>query len=233
MEFDEEALHEVRQTRFLINRVDDWIFDEIAPFVGQRILEVGCGLGNLFPRLLDRELVYGIDPSEESIAQLNEAFSGSSPVQAQVYDICDPSVLSLHSMDFDTIISLNVLEHIADDMMAMAHMRRLLARKGYGIIVVPAHAGLYGTMDKSIGHYRRYDKEQMREKLSQVGFEVVIQRYLNFAGALGWLVNGKLLRKKTPPAEQLRLFNSIVPLLRFVEAKVKSPFGISLLTVAR
>lgn len=233
MIFDEKALHEVRQTRFLINRVDDWIYDEITPFVGNRILEVGCGLGNLFPRLLDREMVYGIDMNEESILELKQTFAHTLTIQAQVCDICDPAVLNLKSHLFDTIISLNVLEHIEDDATALANMRQLLTRTGHLIVIVPAHAWLYGTMDSSIGHFRRYNKEQMQDKLSQAGFEVVTQRYLNFAGALGWFMSGKVLRKKTPPADQLRLFNLLVPFLRYMEAKIESPIGVSLLSVAR
>ncbi len=233
MSFDEKALHEVRQTRFLINRVDDWIYDEIAPYIGQRVLEVGCGLGNLFPRLLDRELVYGIDISEESINELQRTFAHTPNVQACVCDICAPNVLHLSINAFDTIISLNVLEHIVDDNLAFANMRKLLAGSGHLIIIVPAHRWLYGTMDSSIGHFRRYDKEQMRVKLTQAGFEIITQQYLNFAGALGWLVSGKILRKKTPPANQLRLFNLLVPFLQYVETKIESPVGVSLLSVAR
>ncbi|HOU11947.1 MAG TPA: class I SAM-dependent methyltransferase [Anaerolineae bacterium] len=232
MQFDEKALHEVRQTRFLINRVDDWIYEEITPFVGNRVLEVGCGLGNLFPRLHDRELIFGIDTSEESIRELKQRFIHAPNIQAQVYDICDPAVLDLKPNAFDTIISLNVLEHIADDTAALVNMRQLLTA-GHLVVIVPAHSWLYGTMDSSIGHFRRYDKEQMQVKLSQAGFEIVMQRYLNFAGALGWFVSGKILRKKTPPANQLRLFNLLVPFLRYIEANINSPVGVSLLSVAR
>ncbi|HXK43724.1 MAG TPA: methyltransferase domain-containing protein [Anaerolineae bacterium] len=233
MEFDEAALNEVRQTRFLINRVDDWIYDEITPYIGKRVLEVGCGLGNLFHRLYDRDLVFGIDTDGESIRTLREAFATMPHVQAGVYDICDSTVLSLASMGFDTVVSLNVLEHISDDVMALTHIRALLAQPGYFIVIVPAHAWLYGNMDSSIGHFRRYDKTQMYKKLTQAGFEVITQRYMNFVGAAGWFISGKVLRKKTPPSEQLRLFNLLVPYLRFIEARIKPPFGISLLSVAR
>ena len=109
------ALQEVRELRFLINRCDEWIYDEIVPYLGQRVLEIGCGLGNLICHLTDRELVVGIDPESDCIEHLHSVYSGTSNVQAFALDICDPHVLELKHLRFDTVVSLNVLEHIQDD----------------------------------------------------------------------------------------------------------------------
>jgi SAM-dependent methyltransferase len=233
MEHDAVALQEVRERRLLIDRCDGWLFDEIEPFLGQRILEVGCGLGNLTRHLLERELVVGIDLSADSVTRVSARFSARPNVRAVTYDITDPSVLGLARFGFDTAISLNVLEHIEDDLLALRHMQQLLCPGGRLIAIVPAHGWLYGSMDRSIGHYRRYTREDLAHKMRAAGFHIEVQKYLNALGTLGWFVNGRVLKQQVPPKGQLRLFNLVVPFARAVECLVPLPFGLSLLSVAR
>lgn len=134
---------------------------------------------------------------------------------------------------FDTAFSLNVLEHVREDAMALRNMFELLQPGGTLILIVPAHRWLYGPMDSSIGHFRRYTKETMRKRMEEAGFKVERQKYIHMLGAFGWLLNGKLLRCKVPPRGQLRLLNGIVPACRRIESYGSAPFGVSLLTVAR
>jgi 2-polyprenyl-3-methyl-5-hydroxy-6-metoxy-1,4-benzoquinol methylase len=230
---DEWALQQVRERRFLINRCDQWIYDETMPYLGQRVLEVGCGLGNLMRHLADRELVVGIDPDLDSIEHLRLLYSGRSNVQTYPLDICDPQVLELKASRFDTIVSLNVFEHIQDDMLALRHVRELLGTGGRLVLIVPAHSWLYGSMDRAIGHCRRYDKQLMTNKLAQTGFVPIVQKYLNALGTLGWFVNGRILRRRVPPSGQLRLFNLVVPFVQAAERRVPPPFGLSLLSIAK
>jgi len=232
MNYSKRALDQVRERRFLIDRVDGWIYDEIAPYLGQRILEVGCGLGNLIRHLVGRELVVGIDPDPACIEDLRRRYDGVPSVQVYATDICAPEVLQLGVHAFDTVVSLNVLEHIEDDLLALRHMRELLCPGGHLVLIVPAHSWLYGSMDRSIGHYRRYDKAAMAEKLVSAGFALVSQKYLNSLGALGWWINGRLLGQTVPPSGQLQVFNKLVPIVRVVERAIRPPIGISLFTVA-
>jgi hypothetical protein len=88
-------------------------------------------------------------------------------------------------------------------------------------------------MDRAIGHYRRYTKASARQLFRRLGFRVEKQKYVNVLGALGWFVNGRILKQQVPPTNQLRLLNRIVPVLRFLENTLPPPVGISLLTVAR
>ncbi len=229
----DQALREVRETRFLINRVDEWIVEEIQPYLGNRILEVGCGWGNLAHRLsAGRTLWYAIDNDPESIDHLR-AQPDLTNVQTQCLDICGTLPAGLEGLSFDTVLSLNVLEHIEDDALALRHMRRLLTPGGHLLLVVPAHGWLYGRMDRAIGHFRRYSVRDMRANLLNEGFVPVEMRYLNAVGALGWLVAGRILRRKTPPREQLTAFNALVPWVKRVEGVIRPPFGVSLVVVAR
>jgi len=229
---DPEALHQVRERRLLLDRCDAWLFEEMAPYIGQRVLEVGCGHGNLALHLLDRQVVFGIDVSEDSISAFRQRFTDQPHVQAQVHDITAPRVLELQRFNFDTVIALNVLEHIGPEAEALHHIRQLLMPQGRFVVVVPALPWLYGSMDRSIGHYRRYTAKMLRERLEQAGFSVSFLRYYNLPGVLGWWFNGRVLRQTVPPTGQLRLFNRLVPLVRAVEKRFPMPLGLSLLATA-
>ncbi len=233
MQYDEESLQSVREKRLLIDEYDSWLIEELSPFLGQRIIEVGCGLGNLLKHFIDRDLVIGIENSSETVAEVKRKFADFGNVSIYEYSIVDPSVLALQEMRFDSAVSLNVFEHIYDDELAMHHTALLLNPNGYFVLIVPAHQWLYGTMDSSIGHYRRYTKALAKEKLEKTGFRIVHQKYLNTLGAIGWFVNGRLLRQTVPPSGQLRMFNKIVPILKVAERAFPPPFGISLITVAQ
>jgi hypothetical protein len=128
---------------------------------------------------------------------------------------------------------LNVLEHVEDDVTALSNMADLLWAGGRVILIVPAHGRLYGSMDRAIGHFRRYTRRSMAHKLERVGFVVEKQFYLNLPGMVGWFVNGRLLRQTVPPGGQLAWFNRIVPVVSWVERRVRPPIGLSLVSVAR
>jgi SAM-dependent methyltransferase len=228
----EMALQQVRERRLLLDQVDRWLLEEISPFLGQRVLEVGCGLGNLTAHLLDRELVVGIDVSAESVRQLQTQYSSYANFQAVVGDITDSQILELGRFAFDTVLSLNVLEHIADDELALQNMAQLLQPGGRLILIVPAHDRLYGSMDRAIGHYRRYSIQTMERHFETVHFRMVYRKYINALGALGWLINGRLLGQNVPPVGQLRLLNAVVAVEKWIERKVPAPFGTSLLAIA-
>lgn len=232
MDYDQRALQTVREDRFLISNYDAWLFHEFEPFLGQRILEVGCGLGNLLERLLEREIVIGIEPSDEIVSLVRQRFAVHPNILIENYDITEPHVLCLVEKRLDTAISLNVFEHIENDNLALEHVFQILSPGGHLILIVPAHPFLYGRIDAAIGHFRRYTKTRLREKMERVGFQVKSQKYINMLGALGWWVNGTILRKKVPPSSQLRLINTITPILQAVEGVFPAPFGISLLTIA-
>jgi SAM-dependent methyltransferase len=233
MRCDAFALQDVRESRLLIDQCDTWLVDQVKPYIGQRVLEVGCGLGNLTMHLLDCELVIGIDISESSVDNINSSYAHQDNVQAVQCDVTKPKFLELKSYLFDTALSLNVLEHIEDDILALRNMYEVLVKNGQLILIVPAHPFLFGTMDQAIGHYRRYTAHDLKRKLIEVGFDVCAQKYINPIGAVGWYLNGRFLRRKVPPVGQLKLFNRLMPFVVLVESHITIPFGLSLLSISR
>jgi SAM-dependent methyltransferase len=233
VEYSETALQKVREDRLLINAVDEWLYEEIAPYLGQRIIEIGCGLGNFAHHLSDREFYLGTETSAEIIDCVRGVFADRPNMHFAVADITAPAFADFTSHAIDTVFSLNVFEHIEDHEAALRNAARVLQPGGHLILIVPAHMALYGTIDRAIGHYRRYDKPVMTDLLGRAGLTCIKQKYINALGALGWWVNGRLRRQEAPPSDQLRLFNRIVPALKRLERTLPVPFGISLLAVAR
>jgi SAM-dependent methyltransferase len=228
----QDPLEEVRRRRLIIDRLDAWLYDEIAPYLGRRVLEVGSGHGNLVALLLDRELVVATDVEATSVQLLRQKYADHGHIHACLYDVRELADEQLKAFRVDTVVSLNVLEHIEDDVAALLNMAQLLSGNGCLIVIVPAHQWLYGTMDSAIGHFRRYTKRGLARKLESAGLSIEQQFYLNALGALGWLTNGRLLRQQIPPTGQLSWFNRLVPVLRWAEQRIRPPFGLSLVSVA-
>lgn len=222
-----------REGRLLLSRLDAWLLDQARPYLGRRVLEIGCGHGNLTRLLLDREQVVAIDVDPDSVRVMRERFGGDANVTPLIEDITSPGALALRRFDLDTAISVNVLEHIADDMTALRHIHEIVAPGGHVIAVAPAHPWLYGSMDRAVGHYRRYTRASLRARLDEIGAQVVVIGYTNMLGALGWWLHGKVLRRRGPQPAQLRAFDRLVPLLRRIEGRLGAPFGLSVVSVSK
>ena len=127
---------------------------------------------------------------------------------------------------------LNVLEHIEDDRATLDDLFAVLRPGGRLVLIVPAHARLYGSLDEHLHHFRRYEKAELDQKIRAAGFVVEDLRFLNRPGVFGWWVNGRLLRRRVLPRGQLALFKLVLPMLKSEESNPPS-WGLSLLAIAR
>jgi SAM-dependent methyltransferase len=119
--------------------------------------------------------------------------------------------------EFDTVICLNVIEHLKDDEGALRNMRIRIKRSGRAIILVPNAPGLYGSLDRVLGHYRRYTREQLLATCLRAGFNV--EKVLNFnrIGSPAWWWNGRVLKRSTFSLWQLKVLNTLLPLVRPID----------------
>ena len=218
-----------------------WLVGRFAHAVGRRVLEIGAGFGNLTrhfaernPREPARELVVASDVDPVAVEYLKGTFRDNPIVRVASYrfPLTPSDREGLRALAIDTIVCCNVLEHIEDDESALADMASILPAGGRLVLLVPALAWLYGTLDEHLRHFRRYEKEGLEEKLSRAGFTIEDCRYVNRIGILGWFVNGRLLRRRVLPKTQIRAFRLFLPLLRREENNPPSS-GLSLLAVAR
>jgi glycosyltransferase involved in cell wall biosynthesis len=213
-------------------RYNRWMFQQMTPWLGQRVLEVGSGIGSFTRYLTGRDLVVATDLNPRYLRILGNTFERHTRVEVMPLDLGDFDPAELASRNLDTILCLNVLEHIEDDRGALRRLYDSLAPGGRLLLLVPAHQRLYGSIDRAIDHHRRYERTGLVAKLEEAGFLVEHTEFFNRLGVVGWWLNGRVFRRSGVPGLQLHLHNALVPLLR-AEAHVPLPFGLSLVAVAR
>jgi glycosyltransferase involved in cell wall biosynthesis len=223
-----KTLRRVRHAR----RYNEWIWGWLAPHVGDRVLEIGCGVGSFTRFLRNRTLVVATDNNEHYLQTVRNNFERSDNVHVQLIDWAHPDIEALKAHRFDTIVCLNVLEHIENDDGALATFSQLLIPGGQLVLQVPAMRRLYGEVDRAIGHFRRYEREELTAKLTAHGFEPVEVFYFNLPGALGWYLNSVMLRRRAVPGLQARLVNWVVPWLG-LERRWNPGWGMALIAVGR
>ena len=236
-----EALLSSRLARYVhLDRANgpylDWQLEQFRPFLGQRILEIGCGVGGIVERLGRRERIFGIDVEPEVLAHARERFRERPEcrfLRAQFGALSESESAVLEAERFDTIVAITVHEHVRDDVGALLELERLLVPGGTLALLVPAHPSLYGDYDRIDGHWRRYGKAQLRTTLSHTSLRVLRLHHFNAVGAVGWWVQYKLLRKSVHDESHFGLMNRLIPFLRPLEGWLKPPFGLSLVAVCR
>jgi len=211
-----------------------WLHARVDGALGKRVLEVGSGVGNQTRFFADRERVVASDVEVHYVRELKARFEGRSNVRVASYrfPLSGADREELLGEKIDTIVCMNVLEHIEDDASTLRDFASVLPAGGRLALVVPAMKALYGTLDVHLKHYRRYEKADLERLVKAAGFEVEKIRFLNRPGVLGWWLNSKVLKRKVLPKGQLRAFRFILPLLK-LEEKTEPTFGMSLLVVAR
>jgi len=211
------------------HRYNRWIYDRVRGGLGQRVLEIGCGTGTITSFMVDRQLVVGIDVVDDYIRSTSHRFDDRPNIVVRRHDLTE-SIDPLRGYRFDSALSVNVFEHIANDERAMKAVYALLEPGGTFTLLVPCHPALLGGFDRDIGHHRRYTKRELRRKLEASGFIVERIRRSNPVGALGWLINVRLLGLR-----RLRgtgLFDRLVPAFAVLD-RVELPLGLSVIAVAR
>jgi glycosyltransferase involved in cell wall biosynthesis len=211
-----------------------WLADRFRHAVGSRVLEIGAGFGNMTRQLVPRDLVVASDLDPVALEYLRGSFRDEPGVRIASYrfPLEEAEREKIRGLAVDTVVCLNVLEHIEDDAGTLADFHALLPPGGRLILVVPALARLYGTLDEHLHHFRRYEKAELEEKLRAAGFAIEDCRFMNRPGIYGWYVNGKILRRRVLPSGQLAAFRLALPLLRREETNPPS-IGMSLLAIAR
>ena len=214
-------------------RYNAWQYHRIAPFLGRRICEIGSGIGNmsalLASRPVERLVLTDTDPYYRDI--LRDRFRARAEVTVESLTLPDPAAAErLRAHALDTVVALNVVEHIAEDGAALRCMADMLAPGGRAIVLVPALPILYGSLDVGLGHARRYRNAELCAALARAGFRVSHCFYYNLVGTVGWFWNARVRRAKQLPLRQVAWFDALVPLLRLEDA-VPLPFGQSLVAV--
>ena len=210
-----------------------WQVEMLQPHLGRRIMEVGSGIGNISAclRMLDPELLVLTDTDPWYLNRLRQTFADDQAVQFADVTLPDPTARERFAeLRLDSVVALNVLEHIEDDLGSLETMRRMVVPGGKVVLLVPASPALYGTLDVELQHFRRYTRDGLRRLMTDAGLHDIQLTWYNRLGTLGWWLNARVRKATRIPVGQLRMFDSLVPLLRY-EKYLPLPFGQSLIAV--
>jgi len=209
-----------------------WILREFSPFLGRKVAEVGAGAGNFTALLLECvDTLTAFEPSANMFPLLAERTAGHAGVRlVNGYFGAAPPV---DGAPFDSILYVNVLEHVENDAAEAAAVYRALEPGGHALIFVPALPGLYSELDRKLGHFRRYRRRPLVQLFEQAGFETVRCRYFDLAGIIPWYVAFVLLKGSVSPGNVSLYDRLVVPVMKFLEKLVPPPVGKNLLLIAR
>lgn len=209
-----------------------WIAAEMSKHIISPVLEIGAGTGNI-SSLIIKKRPYTISDNDRGLVKLlKEKFKGQKGMTVTLLDIEKEPSFHIQNI-FKSIVGVNVFEHIRDDRKAFMHAYLLLKKRGRLVMLVPAKQFAFTKLDRELGHFRRYEKAELEEKLSGAGFIIDHMYFFNVVGLISWLIRDRVDRSHIQlKPYQISLFDSIVPCLRFVETKVRPIMGISLIVVA-
>jgi ubiquinone/menaquinone biosynthesis C-methylase UbiE len=200
------------------------------PWLGEHAVEIGSGNGDYARSWADKgQRITVTEALESRLSLLRERF-GDNPL----VDVEEMLLPSDTEATYSAAIAYNVIEHIDDDVAALASMRRLVRVGGYVTIIVPAFKIGMSDFDRKIGHFRRYRIEMVEEKMRAAGLEPVSVRYINFIGLVMWVLLVRLLRQPPRNSAALRLYDRlVVPVVARLESKITFPFGQSVFAVGQ
>ena len=207
-----------------------WILDLARPALAVPILEIGAGHGTFTADLAELGSTRAVEPDAAAYAILAERYGRDSHVEV-THGTIEAVSPEAH---FNSVVMINVLEHIEDDTAQLRLVAQRLAPGGALVIWVPAFQMLYSEFDRELGHYRRYRKAGLTLAATSAGFEIDRVHYVNMPGWFSWLVITRLLRRRPTAGPLISIFDRVVvPFVRAVEDRIKPPFGQSILLVAR
>lgn len=226
-----------------VDTYKSWMYSLCAPYIGKRVLEVGCGIGMFTTRFADDvEYALCVDVEQSVVDRHATRFESYPNIESKMLDISkDDRIEELQKLDFDTVFSINVLEHIEDDLAMLRSMQQMVKPGGNIVIGVPALSFLYSYMDENIGHFRRYDKNVLRQMGHMLDLECVCDRYFNFFGIPIFYLKGRKRNKKNAnysftemvDGNSSKIINWATVILRPLERIFPPPFGVSEIIVFR
>lgn len=217
-----------------LDRYSQWMYHSYEQYIGKRVLDVGAGVGNLTQFMLDRcELVIGVDIFEHQIDIMKKRFIKYPNFTAKFINILEDDIEDLKQYELDTVVCINVLEHLEDDRAAIERMKSLLVAKGRLIILVPAWKFLYSHLDKNVGHHRRYNKGELRKLAEKCDMKIIENKYFNCLGIIPYYLKGKFSKDSGGSFStdlngvNSKVYNIMASVLEPIEKKFKPKAGLS------
>ena len=224
--------HENLETAVKRKNFTKWVSQETFSELKGDILEIGSGLGTYSQQIINNfpnSKITLTDISPNYVKNLENTFSSKS-IDVFKLDLNNKNDFKKIGYEkFDSIIAINVLEHVKDDLFALSELNKMLKKDGVLIILVPANKFLYNVIDKNIGHWRRYSKKELIAKIKKSNFNVKNSYSFNMLGMLGWYLNGNIFKKTEINKNASSLFDKTVPIMKVIEQILRKPIGLSII----
>jgi len=210
-----------------------WVTRILRPHLGDTVLEIGAGLGNLTGRLMSRKLRYVAGEGDPLyLHALRNRFLRTPSVTICELDPAKDSDFDPWTGQFDSALCVNVLETVANPNVTLRAIARCVKTGGTLVVLAPHGKNLYGSLDLAMGHHRRFSSEDISRALQQAGFTVQEQRQFNKVGTVSWWLFGHVLGRKTISRIALKLFDKSVWFWRRVD-RLLPWSGLSVVVVAK
>ncbi len=236
-EFDAEGLETLKviSEAFRFNR---WTYDTIKPFCSGKIIEIGSGIGNVSEQFINDKADITLSDIRKNYREFLKARFPEHSSKSRIIpiDLVHPQfnqIYESHLEKYDTVFSLNVIEHIENDILAVGNCKKLVKPGGTLITLMPAFQWLYNSFDKELFHYRRYNKKTIKKLFYENQLTVANAFYFNSGGVPGWYISGNRMHNKIIPASQMKLFDSLVPVFKILDKLLMNSIGLSVVCVGK
>ncbi len=195
-------------------RFNKWMADSLRPHVGDRVLEIGAGIGNLTAQFIPRDLYYATDINPHYLHYLRSYAAGKPYLHVKKLDATSFEDVRDLGGRFDTVLMVNVLEHVPDPGAALANLRHLLEPGGRAVILVPQHPRLHNSLDVALDHRERYTRNALQSSLIGAGFRIETLLDFNRISVPSWYLNGNVLKRRHFSKIQLKSLELAMPVIR-------------------
>lgn len=229
---DEVGIETLEAVSIAVN-FNEWMYKTISKHCSGKIIEIGSGIGNISKHFIkNNQDITLTDIRDNYVDSLKEQFP-SHENKTHLMDLVDKDFDGKYAQfldTFDTVFALNVVEHIENDKLAITNATKLLKPNGKLIILVPAFQILYNSFDTALEHYRRYTKSSLNNLITSE-LELNHSQYFNAFGMLGWFVSGRVLKKKTIPIKQMKIYDKLLFIAKTIDKLCFNQLGLSVISV--
>ena len=210
-----------------------WVLRQFETYLGPQMIEVGAGIGTFSEFILSvprvQKLV-AIEPAANTLPQLRKRFASNPRVEVRPGYLSD----NLDGLRGDALVAVNVLEHVLDDAHFLREAFAAVRPAGHLLLFVPAVPAIFGSLDASFEHHRRYTRQSLRSVVEHAGWKPVRISYMNLLGIAAWFMAGRILKQTSIAAGPAKTYDRlVVPLLSRLEAILEPPVGSNLVAIAR
>ena len=216
-----------------LNKYNEWLFSHIKDYLGNSVWEAGAGIGTYSKCMSGVKFLFLSDVVDGYLKKLNMEFNNFNNVIVERIDLTNEDYRKLQHYNIDTVVCINVLEHVEHDLKAMENIYKVLKNDGRFLFIGPNHPFLYGSLDKYANHFRRYTKKGLTSSLNKIGFKIEKISVVNSLAAFNWFLQSKILKRKIISEEGLEMCEKFIALAKIVDRINPFPIGSNIVVIAR